>query len=75
MMSVIKKLWQKLYSILLAFFMREIAFNVVNAKTFKLMLEAVGTYGPLLKPPNYHELRVLFKMSCWNIQKGFVEES
>ncbi|XP_050908071.1 uncharacterized protein LOC127121659 [Lathyrus oleraceus] len=35
-----------------------IAFNVANAKAFKLMLEAVGSYGPHLKLPSFHELRV-----------------
>ncbi|CAI8594946.1 unnamed protein product [Vicia faba] len=35
-----------------------VAFNVAHARAFKLMLEAVGSYGPHLKPPSYHELRV-----------------
>ncbi|KAI5427837.1 hypothetical protein KIW84_033025 [Lathyrus oleraceus] len=40
-----------------------VAFSVLfyfhsNAKAFKLMLEAVGSYGPHLKPPSFHELRV-----------------
>ena len=35
-----------------------VAFNVANARAFKLMLEVVGSYGSHLKPPSYHELRV-----------------
>ncbi|CAH9076630.1 unnamed protein product [Cuscuta epithymum] len=37
-----------------------IAFNVVKSKGFKLMVEAIGNYGPHLKPPSYHECRVPF---------------
>ncbi|XP_061376093.1 uncharacterized protein LOC133318146 [Gastrolobium bilobum] len=33
-------------------------FNVVRSRSFKLMIEAVGNYGPHLKPPSYHECRV-----------------
>ena len=40
------------------FYMNGIAFNVARSKSFKLMLEAVGNYGPYLKAPSYHELRV-----------------
>ncbi|KAI5409265.1 hypothetical protein KIW84_054899 [Lathyrus oleraceus] len=35
-----------------------IAFDVANGKAFKLMLEAVGSYGPHLKSSTFHELRV-----------------
>lgn len=42
-----------------AFFYRAgIAFNVANMDSFKEMISAVGNYGPHLKPPSYHELRV-----------------
>ena len=37
-----------------------IAFNVAHTRSLKLMLEAVGNYGPHLKASTYHELRVLF---------------
>lgn len=40
------------------FFRNGIAFNVAKSKSFKLMIEAIGSYGPHLKPPSYHELRV-----------------
>ncbi|KAL5145418.1 hypothetical protein HKD37_06G015463 [Glycine soja] len=40
------------------FFRNGIAFNVAKSKSFKLMIQAIGTYGPHLKPPSYHELRV-----------------
>ena len=40
------------------FFRNGIPFNVAKSKSFKLMIEAIGTYGPHLKPPSYHELRV-----------------
>ena len=32
--------------------------NWIKSKSLKLMIEAIGTYGPHLKPPSYHELRV-----------------
>lgn len=35
-----------------------IAFNVVKSKSFKLMVEAIGNYGPHLKVPSYHECRI-----------------
>ncbi|KAG4912624.1 hypothetical protein JHK86_053057 [Glycine max] len=40
------------------FFRNGIPFNVAKSKSLKLMIEAIGTYGPHLKPPSYHELRV-----------------
>ncbi|KAL5144536.1 hypothetical protein HKD37_06G014813 [Glycine soja] len=40
------------------FFRNEITFNVAKSKSFKLMIEAIDTYGPHLKPSSYHELRV-----------------
>lgn len=40
------------------FYQAGIAFNVANMDCFKEMLAAVGNYGPHLKPPSYHELRV-----------------
>lgn len=39
------------------FYTNGIAFNVARSKHFKLMLEAVGNYGPFMKPPSYYELR------------------
>ncbi|XP_070003147.1 uncharacterized protein [Nicotiana sylvestris] len=35
-----------------------IPFNVARLKSFKDAVEAIGSYGPNLKPPIYHELRV-----------------
>ncbi|KAL2342207.1 hypothetical protein Fmac_010147 [Flemingia macrophylla] len=40
------------------FYRNGIAFNVAKSKSFKMMVEAIGNYGPHLKPPSYHELRV-----------------
>ena len=40
------------------FYQAGIAFNVANLDCFKDMIAAVGQYGPHLKPPSYHELRV-----------------
>nr|KYP36860.1 hypothetical protein KK1_041992 [Cajanus cajan] len=37
---------------------KRIAFNVARSKSFKLMVETIGTYGPYLNPPSYHGLRV-----------------
>ncbi|KAH7658191.1 Ribonuclease H-like protein [Dioscorea alata] len=35
-----------------------IPFNVAKLDSFKWAIEAIGQYGPNLKPPSYHELRV-----------------
>ncbi|GMP99210.1 hypothetical protein CsSME_00046772 [Camellia sinensis var. sinensis] len=35
-----------------------IPFNVVNYESFGPMIEAIGQYGPGMKPPTYHEVRV-----------------
>ncbi|KAK2362242.1 hypothetical protein QL285_087320 [Trifolium repens] len=40
------------------FYKNGIAFNVTRSYDFKLMVEAIGSYGPHLKPPSYHEMRV-----------------
>ena len=39
------------------FYLNGIAFNVAKSKSFKLMVQAIGQYGPHLDPPSYHELR------------------
>ncbi|GKV27719.1 hypothetical protein SLEP1_g36855 [Rubroshorea leprosula] len=44
------------------FYENGIAFNVARSTSFKKMVEAIGQYGPNLRPPSYHELRV----SCLN---------
>ncbi|RWR83607.1 Aminoacyl-tRNA synthetase [Cinnamomum micranthum f. kanehirae] len=36
----------------------EIPFNAVNCDSFGPMIEAIGQYGPGMKPPSYHEVRV-----------------
>ncbi|XP_060213434.1 uncharacterized protein LOC132640719 isoform X2 [Lycium barbarum] len=33
-------------------------FNCVNAKSFKKVIDYIGEYGPNMKPPTYHEVRV-----------------
>ncbi|XP_042469988.1 uncharacterized protein LOC122052508 [Zingiber officinale] len=35
-----------------------ISFNATHLDSFKEMIETIGQYGPNLKPPSYHELRV-----------------
>ena len=40
------------------FYRNSIAFNVVRSKSFKIMVEAIGNYGPHVKAPTYHEMRV-----------------
>lgn len=35
-----------------------IPFNVVNHPSFAVYVEAQGQYGPGMKPPSYHEVRV-----------------
>lgn len=40
------------------FYRTGLPFNVVKYEEFDCMVEAIGRYGPGLKPPSYHELRV-----------------
>lgn len=40
------------------FYQAGISFNVARMDSFKWMIEAIGQYGPNMKPPSYHELRV-----------------
>ncbi|RDX88021.1 hypothetical protein CR513_30439, partial [Mucuna pruriens] len=40
------------------FYRNRISFNVIRSNSFKLMIEVVGNYGPHLRSPSYHELRV-----------------
>ncbi|XP_028085221.1 uncharacterized protein LOC114286269 [Camellia sinensis] len=37
-----------------------IPFNVVNNESFAPMIEAIGQFGPGLKPPSYHMIRILY---------------
>lgn len=37
-----------------------IAFNTSRFDSFKTMVQAIGRYGPNLKPPSYYELKVPF---------------
>ncbi|RDY10418.1 hypothetical protein CR513_05051, partial [Mucuna pruriens] len=50
----------------------EISFNVARSNSFKLMIEIIGNYGPHLKPPSYHELRVSL-LKRVRIYKRFVK--
>ncbi|KAL0017409.1 hypothetical protein SO802_004478 [Lithocarpus litseifolius] len=40
------------------FYLAGIPFNVACLDEFKWAVEAIGQYGPNMKPPSYHELRV-----------------
>ena len=40
------------------FYQVGISFHCANLYSFKWMVEAIGQYGPNMKPPSYHELRV-----------------
>ena len=40
------------------FYLAGIPFNVARLDEFKWAIEAIGQYGPNMKPPSYHELRV-----------------
>lgn len=35
-----------------------IPFNAANSRSYEVMVESIGQYGPGLKPPTFHELRV-----------------
>ena len=40
------------------FYESGIPLNAINARSFEIMCEAIGQYGPGYKPPSYHEVRV-----------------
>ena len=40
------------------FYLASISFNVARLDEFKWAIEAIGQYGPNMKPPSYHKLRV-----------------
>ncbi|XP_042012124.1 uncharacterized protein LOC121760536 [Salvia splendens] len=40
------------------FYEAGIPFNAAKHESFKIAIESVGQYGPGMKPPSYHELRV-----------------
>ncbi|VFQ93966.1 unnamed protein product [Cuscuta campestris] len=40
------------------FFENNISFNAANSRSYEVMVESKGQYGPGLKPPIFHELRV-----------------
>ncbi|KAL8265204.1 hypothetical protein R6Q59_023334 [Mikania micrantha] len=46
--------------IVVFFYQARIAFNVAKLDSFKEIVAVIGNYGPHLKPPSYHELRVSF---------------
>ncbi|RDX86294.1 hypothetical protein CR513_32391, partial [Mucuna pruriens] len=58
--------------------MNEISSNVARPNSFKLMIEAARNYGPHLKSPSYHELRVPFLKKEFqytkDMLKGYEEE-
>lgn len=53
--------------------MHGIAFNVANAKAFKLILEVVESYDPHLKPSSFHELRVSLIQKEFEHTKGLLK--
>ncbi|XP_074344616.1 uncharacterized protein LOC141683761 [Apium graveolens] len=47
-----------------------IPFNAANSRSYEVMIESIGQYGPGLKPPTYHDLRVpLLKKAKEEIEK------
>lgn len=50
-----------------------IPFNVVRSKSFKLMVEAIGNYGPHLKVPSYRECRVPLPKKELEYTKGLMK--
>ena len=55
-----------------------IPLNAVNYDSFGPMIEAIGQYGPGMKPPSYHEVRVLLLKKeikhTNNLMKGHRED-
>ncbi|PKU71770.1 hypothetical protein MA16_Dca008299 [Dendrobium catenatum] len=47
-----------------------IPFNAVNYDSFPVMVEALGQFGPGMKPPSYHEVRV----TCLKKEVGHTHE-
>ncbi|CAM8937151.1 unnamed protein product [Rhodiola kirilowii] len=40
------------------FYENGIPFNAAHSRSYEIMIESIGQFGPGLKPPSYHELRV-----------------
>ncbi|KAL6527150.1 hypothetical protein OROGR_016240 [Orobanche gracilis] len=40
------------------FYENGIPFNVAHSRSYEIMIESIGQFGPGLKPPTYHDLRV-----------------
>ncbi|CAM8905607.1 unnamed protein product [Rhodiola kirilowii] len=40
------------------FYENGIPFNVANSRSYEVMVESIGQFGPGLKPPSFHKLRV-----------------
>ncbi|KAJ0668315.1 putative ribonuclease H-like superfamily, ubiquitin-conjugating enzyme/RWD [Helianthus annuus] len=57
------------------FYQAGIAFNVAKLDAFQEMIATIRNYGPNLKPPSYHELRVpLLKNEVDNVEKWIEEQ-
>ena len=57
------------------FYQEEISFNCANLDSFKWMVEVIGQYDPNMKPPSYHELRVLILHKEVEYKKKIIERS
>lgn len=51
-----------------------IPFNAVKHDSFHAMIEAIGQYGPGMKPPTYHEARVTFLKKELDHTKNLMED-
>ncbi|XP_063937668.1 uncharacterized protein LOC108193722 isoform X2 [Daucus carota subsp. sativus] len=40
------------------FYENGIPFNAANSRSYEIMVESIGQYGPGLKPPTFHDLRL-----------------
>jgi len=42
---------------LIFFYENGIPLNAINSRSWEIMLEFIGQYGPGYRPPSYHEIR------------------
>uniref|UniRef100_J3MVG8 Uncharacterized protein n=1 Tax=Oryza brachyantha TaxID=4533 RepID=J3MVG8_ORYBR len=46
------------------FYENEISFNAINSRSWEIMLESIGQYGPGYRSPTYHEIREPLLKGC-----------
>ena len=56
------------------FYDNGISFNAIKSESFAIMVESIGQFGPGLKPPSYHEIRVPLLRKELDATKAIMDE-